>query len=154
MKGLLIAAASATLLLGLSPSPAVAEADVRVFGGSAEVSNRLALGCDEHIHFSGTIRWVTTFVSIPTDRQLAIIRFVDTNLSGVGETSGTTYRLVSIQGSTSMELDDREVFGTGELTSKIFGGGQIFTVKGLMHMTVTPSGEITASFHLTVDCSP
>jgi hypothetical protein len=155
MKGLLIAAASATMLLGLSPSPAAAEADVRVLGGSFDVTNRLAIGCDEHIRFSGTIRWVTTFVSIPTDRQLAIIRFVDTNLSGVGETSGTTYRLVSIQGSTSMELDERLVFATGELTSKIFGGGQIFTVKGLMHITVTPSGEITASFgDLTVDCSP
>jgi hypothetical protein len=101
------------------------------------------------------VRWVTTFVSIPTDRQLVIIRFVDTNLTGVGETSGTTYRLVLIQGQTNMESNDRVVVDTEELTLKVFGGDQIYTVKGLAHLTVTPSGEITASFaNQTVECSP
>jgi hypothetical protein len=155
MKRLLSAAALAMLLLGSSPSPAAAQADVRVFGGSAEVTNMLAQGCGEYIRFSGTVRWVTTFVSIPTDRQLVIIRFVDTNLTGVGETSGTTYRLVLIQGQTNMESNDRVVVDTEELTLKVFGGDQIYTVKGLAHLTVTPSGEITASFaNQTVECSP
>jgi hypothetical protein len=155
MKRLLSAAALAMLLLGSSPSPAAAEAHVRVFGGSAEVTNMLTQGCDEYIRFSGTVRWVTTFVSIPNDRQLVIIRFVDTNLTGVGETSGTAYRLVLIQGQTNMESNDRVVVDTEELTLKVFGGGQIYTVKGLAHLTVTPSGEITASFaDQTIDCSP
>jgi hypothetical protein len=113
------------------------------------------LGCNENIRFSGTVRWVTTFVSIPTDRQLAVIRFVDTNMSGVGETSGTSYRLILINGQTNMESNDRVVVDTEEVTYKVFGGDKIFTVKGLMHITVTPSGEITASFaDQTVDCSP
>jgi len=155
MRRLLSAAALATLVLGSSSSPAAAEADVRIFGGSAEVTNMLALGCNENIRFSGTVRWVTTFVSIPIDRQLAVIRFVDTNLSGVGETSGTSYRLILINGQTNMESNDRVVVDTEEVTYKVFGGDQIFTVKGLMHITVTPSGEITASFaDQTVDCSP
>jgi hypothetical protein len=155
MKRLLMAAALASLLLGWSPSPAAAEADLRIEGGSTEVTNMLALGCDEYIRFSGTVRWVTTFVSTPTNRRLMIIRFVDTNLIGVGETSGTTYRLVLILGQTNMEFDDRLVVDTEELTYKVFGGGQIFTVKGLTHVTVTPSGLTISFSDQTVDgCSP
>ena len=155
MKRLLIAAALATLVLGSSPSAATAEADVRVEGGSAEVTNWRAIGCDEAIRLSGTVRWVTTFVSIPTDRQLRIVRFVETNLTGVGETSGTTYRLVLILGQTNMESNDRVVVDTEELTYKVFGGGEIFTVKGLAHVTVTPSGEIAVQFYYrSSDCSP
>jgi hypothetical protein len=146
MKWVLIAAAVATLLLGSSPSPAAAEADVRIFSGSAEVSEMLAKGCDEYIRFAGTVRFVYMFVSTATDRELANIRFVDANLTGVGETSGTTYRLVSIDGGTGMESDERLVAATQEVTIKIFGGGQIYTVKGVAHTTVTPSGEVTASF--------
>ena len=146
MKRLLIAAGVAGLLLGLSPSPATADATVRNFSGSAEVSNMLARGCDEYIRFSGTVRFVFVFVSLGTDTGLRNIHFVDANLSGVGETSGTTYRLVSISGEAALERDDQLVAGTWELTLKIFGGGQIYTFKTLTHLTVTPDGELTAAF--------
>ena len=155
MKKALIAAAAATLLLGVSSSAAAAEAEVRNESGSAEVSNMLAKGCNEYIRFAGTARFVFVRVSWGVDTFLENVRFIDANLIGVGETSGTTYRLVSILGDTAMERDDRLVSGTEELTLKIFGGGQIFTVRGLVHITVTPSGEITASFaDQTVDCLP
>jgi hypothetical protein len=154
MRGVVTAAALATLLFVSSPSPAAAEATVRNFSGSAEVSNMLAKGCDEYIRFSGTVRFVFMFVSWGTDTGLSNIHFVDANLVGVGETSGTTYRLVSILGGTSVEFDDRIRSGTEELTLKIFGGGEIYTVKALLHLTVTPAGEVTASFgELTEDCS-
>jgi hypothetical protein len=146
MKRILLAAAVASLLLGSSPSPAAAEAEVRNFSGSAEVSNMLAKGCDEYIRFAGTTRFVFLFVSWGTDTGLRNIRFIDANLTGVGETTGTTYRLVSILGETAMESDDRLVAGTWELTLKIFGGGRIYTFKTLTHITVTPDGEVTAAF--------
>ena len=156
MKRLFIAAALATLVLGSSPSAATAEADVRVEGGSAEVTNWRAIGCDEAIRLSGTVRWVTTFVSIPTDRQLRIVRFVEANLTGVGETSGTTYRLVSIIGSTFMvDSEDSTVITTYEVTYKIFGGGRTYTLKGLLHTTIVPNGLKVSFSDLTEDgCSP
>jgi hypothetical protein len=146
MKKALIAAAAATLLLGVSSSPAAAQAEVRNDSGSAEVSNMLAKGCNEYIRFAGTVRFVFLRVSWGVDTFLENVRFVDTNLIGVGETSGTTYRLVSILGDTAMERDDRIVSGTEELTLKIFGGGQIYTLKVLSHLTVTPAGDVTVSF--------
>jgi hypothetical protein len=156
MKGLLIAAALATLLLGSAPSPAAAEADVRMFGGSAEITNMLAKGCDEYIHFSGTVRLVYTLVSTATDRHIVIDRLVDSNLTGVGETSGTTYRLVSITGGTVMvDSDDSTVIVTGELTYKIFGGGQVYTLKGLLHTTIVPNGlKVSFSNPSEDGCSP
>src|SRR5919202_5153426 len=146
MKRVLMAAAVASLLLCSSPSPAAAEADVRDFSGSAEGSNMLAKGCNEYIRFAGTVRFVYMFVSWGTDTGLSNIHFVDTNLVGVGETSGMTYRLVSILSGTAVERADRIVSGTHELTLKIFGGDQLYTVKGLIHITVTPAGEVTAGF--------
>jgi hypothetical protein len=146
VKSVLMAAAVASVLLVSSPSPAAAEADVRNFSGSAEVSNMLAKGCDEYIRFAGTVRFVFMFVSTGVDTGLSNVRFVDTNLVGVGETSGTTYRLVSISGGTAWESDDRIVSGGEQGTLKIFGGGQNYTFKLLYHLTVTPSGEVTASF--------
>jgi hypothetical protein len=146
MKRVLIAAAVAGLVLGSSPSPAAAEATVRNFSGSAEVSNMLAKGCNEYIRFAGTTRFVFMFVSVGIDTGLRNIHFIDANLTGVGETSGTTYQLVSISGDAAFERDDRIVAGTLELTLKIFGGGQIYTFKTLTHLTVTPDGEVTASF--------
>jgi hypothetical protein len=155
MKRLLSAAAAATLLLGVSSSPAAAEAQVRNDSGSAEVSNMLVQGCNEYIRFAGTVRFVFLNVSRGTDTFLENVRFIDANLVGIGETSGTTYRLVSILGDTATERNDRIVSGTEESILKIFGGGQIFTLRALAHITVTPSGEITASFaDQTVDCSP
>jgi len=142
----LLTAAVASLLLGSSPSPAAATAVVRNVTGSAEVSNMLWKGCDEYIRFAGTVRFVTVFVSVATDTGLSNVRLVDANLAGVGETSGTSYRLVSILGGTAMESDDQIVSGTEEVTLKIFGGGQIYTFKALTHITVTASGEVTASF--------
>ena len=142
----MLTAAVASLLLGSSPSPAAAAADVRNESGSAEVSNMLAKGCDEYIRFAGTVRFVTVFVSVATDTGLRNARFVDANLAGVGETSGTSYRLISILGGTAMESDDQIVSGTEEVTLKIFGGGQTYTFKALTHITETPSGEVTASF--------
>ena len=155
MKWLLIAAATASLVLGSAAAPAGAGADLRIEGGSTEVTDMLALGCDEHIRFSGTLRWVTTFVSTPTNRRLMVVRFVDANMIGVGETTGTTYRLVLILGQTNMELNDRLVVDTEELTYKVFGGGQIFTVRGLTHITVTSSGLTVSFSDQTVDgCTP
>jgi hypothetical protein len=146
MKRVLIAAAVAGLLLGSSPSPAAADATVRNFSGSAEVSNMLAKGCDEYMRFAGTVRFVFMFVSLGVDTGLSNIHFIDANLAGVGETTGTTYRLVSIGGGVAFERNDRIVTGTGEVTLKIFGGGQIYTFTSLTHLTVTPDGEVTASF--------
>jgi hypothetical protein len=145
LKTLLLAAAVASLLLGSSPSPAAAQAAVRHESGSAEI-NILAKGCDEYIRFAGTVRSVFTRVSVATDTGLTNFHEVDANLIGVGETSGTTYRLVSILGGTAMESDDQIVAGTEEVTLKIFGGGQIYSFKALLHITVTPSGEVTAAF--------
>jgi opacity protein-like surface antigen len=146
MKRVMLAAALASLLLGSSPSPAAAEADVRLDTGSAEVSNMLAQGCDEYIRFAGTVRFVFARVSWGVDTFLSNVRIVDANLVGVGETSGTTYRLVSILGGTAMERDDRAVSGTNEVTLKIFGGGEIYSFKALGHLTVALNGEVTASF--------
>jgi hypothetical protein len=146
MKRQLIAAAVASLLLGSSPSPAAAEAEVQNFSGSAEVTNMLAKGCDEYVRFAGTVRFVFMFVSVATDTGLSNIRFIDANLTGVGETSGATYRLVHIQGGTAVESDDQIVAGTTEVMVKVFGGGQIYTFNGLLHLTVTPGGDVTASF--------
>ena len=156
MKRLLIAAALATLVLGSSPSPAAAEADVRVLGGSAEVTDLVAKGCDEYIHFSGTVRFVETRVSTPTDSRVGIFRSVEANLTGVGETSGTTYRLVSIIGSTFMvDSEDSTVITTYEVTYKIFGGGRTYTLKGLLHTTIVPNGLKVSFSDLTEDgCSP
>ena len=146
MNKALIAAAAATLLLGVSSSSAAAAADVRNDSGSAEVSNMLAKGCNEYIRFAGTVRFVFLRVSWGVDTFLENVRFVDANLIGVGETSGMSYRLLSILGDTAMERDDQIVSGTEELTLKIFGGGQIYTLKALTHLTVTPAGDLTVSF--------
>jgi hypothetical protein len=75
-------------------------------------------------------------------------------LTGVGETSGATYRLVQILGGPAVESDDRLVTGTTEVMVKIFGGGQIYTVKGLLHTTIIPNGLIVSFSELHEDgCS-
>jgi hypothetical protein len=146
VKRVLIAAAVASVLLGASPSPAAAEANVRLDTGSAEVSNMLAQGCDEYIRFAGTVRFVFVHVSWGIDTFLSNVRIVDANLVGVGETSGTTYRLVEILGGTAMEREDQVVSATEEVTLKVFGGGQIYSFKLLYHLTVALNGEVTANF--------
>jgi hypothetical protein len=146
MKTGMLVAALASVLFASSPSPAAAEADVRLDTGSAVVTNMLAQGCDEYIRFAGTVRFVFVRVSRGVDTFLSNVRIVDANLVGVGETSGTTYRLVEILGGTAMERDDRLVSGTNEVTLKIFGGGEIYSFKALGHLTVALNGEVTASF--------
>jgi hypothetical protein len=128
---------------------------VQIYGGSAETT-LLAQGCGEYIHFAGTVQQVFTVLVTPTNRRLLDIRFVYANFTGIGETSGTTYRLVSIEGGvTSAVSDDQETASTFEVTYKIFGGGQIYTVKGLGHVTWLPSGEIVVRFgDLSFGCSP
>jgi hypothetical protein len=155
MKRLAIATALATVLLASSASTAAAEADVQVLGGSTEVTDMLAKGCDEWIRFSGTARFVYTLVSTATGTQVHVFRFVDANFTGVGETSGTAYRLVSVSGAMAMVTsDDSTVINTGEVMLKIFGGGQIYTVKGLLHTTIIPNGLIVSFSELHEDgCS-
>ena len=147
MKRVLIAAALASLLLGWSPSPAAAEAQVGNFSGSVEVSNLLAQGCDEWIRFAGTVRAIYVKVSLPTGFDTFVFTYRETaNLVGIGETSGTTYRLMSMLGQTTMERDDQIVSGTLEISAKISGGGQIFTFKAVQHLTVTPAGDVAVFF--------
>jgi hypothetical protein len=154
MKRLAMATALATLLLGLSASTAAADGDVQVLGGSTEVT-MVAQGCDESIEFSGTARFVYTLVSTATETQVHVFRFVDANFTGVGETSGTAYRLVSVSGATAMVTsDDSTVINTGGVTFKIFGGGQVYTVKGLLHTTIIPNGLIVSFSDLSEEgCS-
>ena len=146
MKKVLIAAAAATLLLGVSSSPAAAEgAFVGNASHSGEVSNVRAHVCDEWIRFSGTVRIVRMGVSWGEhETGFEQWREID-NWIGVGETSGTTYRLVSINSKVERKTDDQMVWATWQQTSKIIGGGQIYTLHIWGHMTLTPSGDVAVS---------
>src|SRR5919201_6272959 len=146
MKRVMLAAAVASVLLGSSPSPAAADS-AGAYVYSAEVNNLLARGCDEYIRFSGTTRFVSASASWDGfDTFASAVRIVDANLVGVGETTGTTYRLVEIIGGTAMEREDQVVSGTQEIMVKIFGGGQIYRFTLLAHLTVALNGEVTAAF--------
>lgn len=145
MKRGMLAAAVATVLLGLSPSPAVAEANVQLENGSAEISG-VYQGCDENIRYAGTVRFVYMRVSSAADTSFGNVHVVETHVAGVGETSGTTYRFVYVLGERGEGGDGRAVGGSYELTLKIVGGGQIFGQKWVGRWTRTPNGDITVSF--------
>jgi hypothetical protein len=145
-RALLAAVALAAVLVGSSPSPAAAEADVRLETGSDEI-NFVTKVCDENIHFTGTVRFSYMTVSSGTDTFLSKVRIVDVSLVGVGETTGTTYRLVRVLSEMGMGTDDGAVGGNYELTVKIIGGGQIVVgQKWVGRWTRTPNGDITVSF--------
>jgi hypothetical protein len=145
MKRGMLAAAVATVLLGSSPSPAAAEADVRLENGSAEISG-LYRGCDENIRYAGTLRFVYMNVSSAADMGFGNVHVNAANVSGVGETSGTSYRFVYVLGERSEGAPAEQFGGSYEMTFKIVGGGQIIGQKWVGRWTRTPNGDITVSF--------
>lgn len=145
MKRGMLAAAVATVLLGLSPSPAVAEADVQLENGSAEI-NGLYQGCDEYIRLAGTMRFVYMRVSSAGGTSFGNVHINDSNVAGVGETSGTAYRFVYVLNESAEGGDGRAVGGSWHVTLKLIGGGQVNSFKGLGRWTRTPNGDITVSF--------
>jgi hypothetical protein len=141
MKWVMLAAALASVLLGASPSPAAADSNVQLETGSVEI-NALVQGCDEYIHFTGTLRFLNMRVSSAADTGFSDVHIVE-NVVGVGETSGTTYRVLWVMGERWVAAG--AVGGSNEVTFKILGG-QFSTFKLVGHWTRTPNGDITVSF--------
>jgi hypothetical protein len=144
MKRGILAAALVSVVLGWSPSPSAADANVQVANGTDEISERVQ-GCDEYIDFSGTMREVFVSVVSAADRGFSNDH-VEANLAGVGETSGTGYRLVFVRGERGGGGEDGAFGGSYELTFKVVGGGQIFGLEWVARWTRTPNGDITVSF--------
>jgi hypothetical protein len=149
-----MARAAAAVLAAPAPAPAESFTD----NGSAQVTI-LALGCGEHILFSGTEHFVFHTTETPTEaREIESFRFVDANLTGVGETSGTIYRLVSVLGQSRVTVpadgDERTQISTTEQKLLIQGGDQTVVLKAVQHITHPPGGTLTAEVNqLRAECT-
>jgi hypothetical protein len=152
----------AALALVASAFPATARAQAvhdgwtGMLSGTFEGLFRVRGWCGEEVVVTGTHRvrfWATT---TPTGRVAATGQSVFTNVTGVGLTTGETYRLVEVDGSSHQleaAVDDPYVeirVETFEQRLVFIGGGHIFTLRFLAHVTFTPTGELAVAFQ-TVD---
>jgi hypothetical protein len=107
--------------------------------------------CGETIHLDGTIMGVFTETATPSGGFMVSFHFQPQGLTGVGSVSGRTYHGTGLTreitvfsppgGFTDTFVNRFHIVGTG-------GNDSIYTT-ATVHLTVSPSGEITASFENT-----
>jgi hypothetical protein len=149
----------AAFLLAIIAFPATASAEAVTDGSTGMVSTtfedlfRVRGWCGEEVVVTGTRRILFAATATPTGRIAVTGRSIVTNATGVGLTTGDTYRLVESNGSTFQLEEVVEPFvetrvATVESTLVFIGGGHIFRVRSLEHVTISPTGEVVAGFEM------
>jgi hypothetical protein len=112
-------------------------------------------GCTEPIHLSGSLLGVFTETVTPSGGFVISFHFQPQGVSGVGLTSGAMYR------GTGLTREIRVVTPSGGITSTFVNqfhivgtaGAPTYDVREIAHFTVTPTGDITASFdNFSISC--
>jgi hypothetical protein len=149
----------AAVALAVTVLPAAASAQAITDGTTGMVSStfedlfRVRGWCGEAVVVTGTRRIMFVVTITPTGRIATTGRSVLTNVTGVGLTTGDTYRLVQSDGSMFQlhELEDPFVetrVATLESTLVLIGGGHIFRLRTLEHVTFTANGELAVGFQM------
>jgi hypothetical protein len=104
-------------------------------------------GCVERVHLSGSLLGVFTLTESATGGYVMSSHYQPQGLTGIGLTTGKTYRATGLTreatavtpagGSTYTFVNQFHIVGTA--------GAVTFTVREIVHVTVTPSGDVTAS---------
>jgi hypothetical protein len=142
-----------------APAQAVHEGTAGMLSGTFEDLFRVRGWCGEQqIVVTGTRRIMFSATTTPTGQIAVTGRSVVTNATGVGLTTGDTYRLVEVDGSTFQLEETVDPYvetrvATLETTLVFIGGGHIFMFRFLEHATFTATGELAAGFQLVdSDC--
>ena len=142
MKRLLLLAWS-IVALGLPPASAQAAATIE-----RDIPfDFIVPGCVERVHLSGSLLGVITLTQSTAGGYVMSSHYQPQGLSGIGLTTGKTYRATGLTrditvvtppgGSTHTFVNQFHIVGTA--------GAVTFTLREIVHVTVTPSGDVTAS---------
>jgi hypothetical protein len=117
---------------------------------------RIGISAPEEIQLSGTLLVVTSETQSASGGLVTTYHFQPQGISGVGLTSGDMYRGTG----TTHDVTVQNPAGGNEFTYvdrfRLVGtqGEPTFSVSGIMHVTTTPAGDITAYVNnFTTSCS-
>jgi hypothetical protein len=151
--------AGALVVMTSQPATAAEGATVtRVdLGAATQVSCALG-GAGEEVVVQGTIHTVLIQTTDSAGGTHFVLRVNYSGMTGTGLTSGTIYRAVATEGSTSHDFDPfvGPPYSFTSTTHVRFvgrGPGNDFTVVSLIHVTVNAQDQVTAELQeLRVDC--
>jgi hypothetical protein len=133
-------AALATLVLGMLVAP-VASAETTVTREA--YANFVLVGCiaSENILFEGTLQSVSSSFVDPAGNTHGKLMVRVVNASGIGQTTGNHYRLVS--GSTfTVNSMDPNGGSAGTIRVRFIGQGAVAWEDFNVRLTITPDGQI------------
>jgi hypothetical protein len=153
--------ASLTVVLAalIVPVTASAQADTFNVQETFDVTGGVLTCPDETVIFNGTIATLGTGVTTPTGVFLSAFVWNLSGLTGVGETTGTVYRVVGAE--TYSFTSFSEPLGQPRSTANTFvqtwllvpvGGGQTLRFQEVMHVTWDLNGDIVSSVFIPSDC--
>lgn len=145
-----LAAMTATIVLGLaSPAQAAAitERDLHF--------DSVTAGCGEAIHLSGSLLFVGHATASASGGLVASFHFQPQGVTGVGLTSGRTYRGTGVTRETVVFTPRGGMTDTyvNRFHLVATAGGPTYDLRVLSHVTISASGAVTANlYRISVSC--
>jgi hypothetical protein len=146
-------------VFGAAASGARASATSDIYNDVDSPQSGSFFGCAEFVDWSGTFH-IRYHIVTDNTGGLHVQQFVANaeDVSGIGETSGATYRFVGVQGAGSFTLT--QTSGASEITGvtrvRMVGPGPANNtfLDIHVHVTLAATGEITVSFFdFALSCS-
>jgi hypothetical protein len=108
--------------------------------------------CGEAIHLSGTLLAQFSFTETSGGNVEMGFHFNPQGITGVGLTSGATYHATGVTRGTTTIRGKGGISDTFVNSFKIIGEGsaQNFLQTDVIHLTVNPKGEVTASVEQSI----